>query len=180
MTELLGNILGSLRLPPSRRGAPDLLFVYVRAAIIVIVSALGSGCFFIGDRGPVTMPAIVSQVGDDILFDLPSSVGRPRSTTFEAIVILRYPAPDRRSGGEERWRMQMDKRLFKEDPILEWPMRYGQNIANTVQIVRAKKLEPGHYHLDLVVILRDVDGQNGGIRNLISDFSINKNLKLER
>jgi hypothetical protein len=39
MTELLGNILGALRLPPSRRGAPNLLFVDVRATIVVIVSA---------------------------------------------------------------------------------------------------------------------------------------------
>jgi hypothetical protein len=180
MEKLPPRIFGAIGLIPSPSEAPNRLFVRVRAALIVIVSALGSGCFFIGDRGSERMPALVSQVGDDVLFDLPSSAGRPKSTTFEAIVVLRYPSTDRRLGGEERWRTQMDKRLFKEDPIVEWPVRYGQNIANSVQIVPAKKLEPGYYRLYLGVVLHDVDAQSGQERTLISEFSIDANLKLER
>lgn len=154
----------------------------VRMIIVVIVSIVGSGCFFyMGDPIPPRIPADISQVDGHIFFDLPSS-STPSSTIFEEIIVLRIPESKRVADSEKVWHMRMDKRVFKDDPPMNWPMRYGQKIANTVELLAAKKLQPGSYRVDLVVVLDGPEGSNDsrGIKTLVSDFSIDKDFRLLR
>jgi hypothetical protein len=164
---------------PSRRFA-YLLSVLALALFLLPALALAFFAVFkLGDRLPERITAVVSQPGDDIIFDLPASE-KPPITVLIDIIVSRVPDLKDVSEQEVFWHVRMDRRVFTDNPIIRWPVRYGETVANAALIVPAKKLRTGRYRFDAGVSFANSDGsmQNDPAKVLLLEFLIDDQLRL--
>jgi hypothetical protein len=147
--------------------------------MIVVVWTLYSSSL-LGGRLPEFITPVITQLGDDIIFDLPSSMKKPPVTILREVIVSRKPDQDQTSEPEIFWHVRMDRRVIKADPLIRWPIRYGDKIPNAVEAVAAKKWRPGRYLLDVGVIFESEDGSRSDDADkfLLQEFSIDNNLRL--
>jgi hypothetical protein len=147
---------------------------------IVVVWTLYSSSL-LGGRFPELITPIITQLGDDIIFDLPSSK-KPSVTILRDVIVSRKPDQDQTSEPEIFWHVHMDRRIFKGDPLIRWPIRYGDQIPNAVEAVAARRWRPGRYVLDVSMIFENEDGSRSydAEKLVLEEFSIDNNLRLQR
>jgi hypothetical protein len=169
-----------------RRHRPGRSFAYLLSVLalgLFLLLPLAVAVFAVfkfGDRLPERITAVVSQPGDDIIFDLPASK-KPPITGLIEISVSR--APDLKDVAEREvfWHLRMDYRVFKDNPIIRWPMRYGETVANTALLVPAKKLRTGRYrfYADVSFANSDRSIQNDPAKVLLLEFLIDDQLRLK-
>ena len=126
----------------------------------------------------------VTQVDNDILFDIPKAK-KPIATELSGIVVSRIVSIDRGThkpvaAEEVFWHVEMDRRQFKESPLIEWPIRYGQQITNASQHVPPKKIQPGRYRFSGSVRFVDPNVKDEDSRKYLPvEFSIDGDLRLK-
>ena len=154
----------------------------VSAAIpLILVGALFcSGCTLLPHPYGFITP-VVAQAGDEIVFDIPAD-RRPAQTQFREVLVTRFgdaTASPKRTAAGAFWAMQMNIYQFKVEPVVDWPIRYGRPIANTVTTVPARKLVPGRYRFSGSVEFVGPDIERfGGYKILIVEFSIGTDQRL--
>jgi hypothetical protein len=158
------------------------------SATIVLVFIgvfLFPGCvFFLPPRWD-SATVIVTQNGDRIVFDIPEE-NKQAVTQLAEIMVVRLSEevraeepPASKARDQVFWHAHQHIRMFKDPPVVTWPLRYGEQVANVYQQTPAEKLRPGRYSVEIWVDALAPDMRRlGRPLRATAEFSIGPDLKL--